>query len=154
MQQCQKGGNFKGLCDAAPSLMKNAIKTGKIPQNLKEYDPEWGKMFYNGTACSGCNHATMLSKVKVPVLFSHHSRREVEGRLLGAISDFQVKMVEKLIKGNHQLFEYHSFPDMPHNFHRADPETYVNLLHHWIQSLNIPEEQKNVTNRKNHIAKY
>ena len=32
-------GNFKGLCDAAPSLMKNAIKTGKIPQNLKADAP-------------------------------------------------------------------------------------------------------------------
>jgi hypothetical protein len=36
------------------------------PQNMKEYDPEWARAFYEGTAAQSCNHQQMLRKVKVP----------------------------------------------------------------------------------------
>ncbi len=41
-------------------------------QNLKEYDPEWGRAFWTGTVGASCDHARMLAAVKVPVLFTHH----------------------------------------------------------------------------------
>ena len=44
------------------------------PQNLREYDPEWGRAFSTGSAVGGCDHDRMLSLVRVPVLFTHHSR--------------------------------------------------------------------------------
>ena len=61
------------------------------PQNLKEYDAEWGRAFWTGTVAASCDHARMLSNVKVPVLLTHHFRRvdEATGLLMGALSDAQ-----------------------------------------------------------------
>src|SRR5262249_24308302 len=44
------------------------------PQNMKEYDPEWGRAFWDGTVAQSCPHETLLAQVKVPVLFTHHAR--------------------------------------------------------------------------------
>lgn len=69
------------------------------PQDLKEYDPEWGHTLASGRATASCDHENMLSHVKVPVLFTHHFRQidPATGALLGAISDHQVRHVEHLI---------------------------------------------------------
>ena len=44
------------------------------PQNIKEYDPEWGKAFSTGTVAASFRHDRMLAAVKVPVLSTHHFR--------------------------------------------------------------------------------
>jgi len=107
------------------------------PQNMKEYDPEWARSFYDGTASQSCNHQQMLRKVKVPVLFTHH-RRAVDpttGMLIGAISDFQAQKVKDLVESAGQKFEYVSLPDAAHAMHRADPERFVGVLRPWAMKL-------------------
>jgi hypothetical protein len=49
---------------------ENADKERAVgfPQNLREYDPEWGDAFVSGRAALTCDHENMLSHVKVPVL--------------------------------------------------------------------------------------
>jgi hypothetical protein len=63
------------------------------PQNLKEYDPEWGRAFWSGTVAASCDHARMLSHVKVPVLLTHHFHviDESTGTLMGALCDVQAR---------------------------------------------------------------
>ena len=49
------------------------------PQNLKEYDPEWGRAFWTGSVAASCDHERMLRSVKVPVLLTHHFRHGRRG---------------------------------------------------------------------------
>jgi pimeloyl-ACP methyl ester carboxylesterase len=107
------------------------------PQNLKEYDPEWGRSFVTGLASAACDHETMLENVKVPVLFTHHFHRydEKTGVAMGAISDVQVRRVEELVTAAGQEFTYHSFPDMPHAMHGYQPELYVRTVVDWVSTL-------------------
>ena len=61
---------------ALPEAMAHLARRGdEPPQNLKEYDPEWARAFLSGTATINCDHAQMLRRVKVPVLFTHHFRQ-------------------------------------------------------------------------------
>ncbi len=50
-----------------------------------------GSAFVTGFATTSCDHASMLSNVKVPVLFTHHFHQvdENSGTLMGAISDLK-----------------------------------------------------------------
>lgn len=41
---------------------------------MREYDPEWARAFYAGTATIGSDHARMSSQVRVPILLTHHFR--------------------------------------------------------------------------------
>jgi len=107
------------------------------PQNMKEYDPEWARSFYDGIAAQSCNHQQMLRKVKVSVLFTHH-RRAVDpntSMLIGAISDFQAQKVKELVEGAGQAFEYVSLSDAAHAMHQADPERFVGVLRPWAMKL-------------------
>ena len=100
------------------------------PQNMKEYDPEWGRAFVTGTATTGCDHAHMLSSVRVPALLTHHYR-DIDpqtGSLMGAISDQQAQRVRQLITDAGQRFEYLSFPDMAHSMHAQDPELFTRTV--------------------------
>ncbi len=107
------------------------------PQNLREYDPEWGKAFVSGSVATSCDHAAMLAQVKVPVLFTHHFRTvdEQTGRLIGAISDLQVAAVRDLVTAAGQPFDYHDFPTMPHSMHEHDPKLYVETVLTWASTL-------------------
>lgn len=109
------------------------------PQNLREYDPEWGRAFSSGSAMVGCDHAQMLSLVKVPVLFTHHSRHvdPVTGRLQGAISDLQAAMVCETVSGAGQPIDYRSFPEMGHFMHSQDPDLFARTLFDWYDSLQL-----------------
>ena len=107
------------------------------PQYLKEYDPEWGRAFWNGTVAASCDHARMLASVKVPILYTqhfHHVDQET-GTLMGAATDIQVAMARELVSGNGQRFEYRSFPEMPHPMHAADPAVFVRTLTEWADTL-------------------
>jgi pimeloyl-ACP methyl ester carboxylesterase len=107
------------------------------PQNLLEYDPEWGRAFVSGTATASCDHENMVSHVKVPVLFTHHYHQTdpSTGQLLGAISDVQVRRVDELVGATGHRFTYRSFPEMPHSMHEHDPHLFANTLLDWASGL-------------------
>jgi len=145
-------GDWKGFQAAAPrelprpllralaTMMPPEEGAGPVdgpPQNLRKYDPEWGRSFVSGLATAGCDHATMLANVKVPVLFTHHfhQRDEESGMELGALSDFQADRVRQLVTGAGQDFTYRSFPDMPHAMHRHQPELYARTVTEWAATL-------------------
>jgi hypothetical protein len=106
------------------------------PQNLKEYDPEWGRAFWTGSVAASCDHQRMLSSVKCPVLFTHHFRMVDEsGHLLGAISDVQARRVQAIVEAAGQPFVYQSFPTMGHSMHGQDPALFAKTLIEWVASL-------------------
>lgn len=121
-------GEFLGA-DPAPAA--------EPPQNMKEYDPEWGRAFWTGTASASCDHKQMLSAVKVPVLLTHHFRRieEDTGHLQGALSDLQARHAGDLVKAAGQRFDYRSFPQMGHALHALDPHLYVTTVRDWLAQV-------------------
>lgn len=102
----------------------------QIPQQLKEYDPEWARAFWEGSVYGSCDHARILGAVKCPVLYTHHFRRvdEARGYLLGAASDLQAKRACELVSGTGRQIDYRSFPQMPHSMHGTDPKLFAQLL--------------------------
>lgn len=107
------------------------------PQNVKEYDPEWGRAHYEGTVAASCPHDRMLSKVKVPVLLTHHGRSvdESTGRLVGALTDLQARQAGAIIKKAGPSFDYVSLPDAAHAMHAAQPERFANVVRDWARKL-------------------
>ena len=106
-------------------------------QNLKEYDPEWGRSFWTGTVAAACDHERMLAAVKVPVLLTHHFRMidEATGALLGAMSDLQAERVRELVSGASNPVEYVSLPTMGHSLHGQDPRLYADTITTWATAL-------------------
>jgi pimeloyl-ACP methyl ester carboxylesterase len=146
-------GDWEGLKKAVreefPASFQMVFETyypmgSEPPQNLKEYDPEWAKAFVTGSVGASCDHARMLSKVKCPVLFTHHFSRvdEKTGHLMGASTVRQVDQVERLVKQAGQPFTRLSFPKMGHNLHDQDPELFVRTLVEWEKTLPTEKEIK------------
>jgi pimeloyl-ACP methyl ester carboxylesterase len=106
-------------------------------QNLREYDPEWGRAFWSGTVAASCDHERMLRSVKVPVLLTHHFRMvdEATGDLMGAMSDLQARRVQELLAEAGVPVTYRSFPTTGHAMHDEDPDTFVDTVVDWIGSL-------------------
>ena len=107
---------------------------------LTEYDPEWGHAFVSRSIDVTCDHEAILTHVKTPVLFTHHSRAidPVTGNLIGSISDTQTSYVQDLIAANgNQSFTLKNFPLQPHAMHSSDPATYVSAITTWMAALNI-----------------
>ncbi len=140
-------GDWDGLVaaapDRAPRLAGHGRRRARAPaepnlaQELKEYDPEWGRAFWTGTFAAACDHERMLASVKVPVLFTHHFRTvdETTGALMGASSDLQVERVRELVTGAGNRFDYVDLPTMPHSLHGADERLYVDTLLGWAGTL-------------------
>lgn len=136
-------GDFAAMQAAAPLELPAHLAAlgprtpgGEPPQNLKEYDPEWARAFWTGTVGVNCDHARMLSSVKVPVLFTHHFRVvNDEGWLIGASSDVQAQRAIALITAAGQEVTYKSFPQMGHSMHGQDPELFANTLTEWARGL-------------------
>jgi len=135
-------GDWKGMVAAAAVALPEAMahlapKGDEPPQNFKEYDPEWARAFLSGTATINCDHAQMLRKVKVPVLFTHHFRKvnPGDGTLMGSVSDLQVDQARRLIEAAGQRFEYHSYPEASHFLHAENPALYVATLLAWTKTL-------------------
>jgi pimeloyl-ACP methyl ester carboxylesterase len=108
------------------------------PQNLKEYDPEWGRSFWTGSVAAACDHERMLRSAKVPsVLLTHHMRvvNEETGFLFGAMSDHQAQRVQDLLTGAGVEVQYRSFPDVAHSMHGDRPDLYVETLFEWSATL-------------------
>ena len=144
-------GDWEGMLEAAPKVLPERMAqnlellemTGpEPPQRLKEYDPEWGRAFITGSVGASCDHAQMLSKVKCPVLFTHHFSiiDEKTGHLIGACSIKQVDQIEELITKAGQPFKRVSFPSMGHAMHQLDPELFVKTLIDW--SSDLPAESE------------
>ncbi|HEY1563021.1 MAG TPA: alpha/beta hydrolase [Caulobacteraceae bacterium] len=134
-------GNWAGMVENAagdlPPWMANFRPPPEPPQNLKEYDPEWGRAFWTGTMGASCDHARMLRCVKVPVLFTHHFRHvdEATGFVMGAISDLQASQVRALIEEAGQAFDYRSFPQTGHSMHGQDPQLFADTLAGWAEGI-------------------
>jgi len=107
-----------------------------VPQNMREYDPEWAHAFVSGRMGQSCDHGAMLAAVRVPLLFTHHFRHvdEETGHLVGALSDVQAGAVRRLVEGAGQGFTYRSFPDLPHSMHGADPDGFAATVIAWATS--------------------
>ena len=98
-------GAWDAMRAAAPERLPAwmaAFPIGDEPrQDLKEYDPEWGRAFWTGTVAASCDHERMLRSVKVPhVLLTHHFRMvdETTGVLMGALTDVQANRVQELLR--------------------------------------------------------
>jgi len=136
-------GDWDGMAatgaDEVPAWIAGFVPSvGSEPwQNLKEYDPEWGRAFWTGTVAASCDHARMLSRVKVPVLLTHHFRvlDEVTGVFMGALADVQAARARALITAAGQPVDYRSFPDMGHSMHGQDPRLFTDTLVEWVKTL-------------------
>jgi pimeloyl-ACP methyl ester carboxylesterase len=137
-------GDWDAMVAAAPAelppwmgALASRLVASEPPQNLKEYDPEWGRAFWTGTIAASCDHARMLSAVKVPVLLTHHFRNvdAASGLLMGALSDLQAARVRELVTAAGQPCEYRSFPTMGHSMHGQDPKLYTETLVEWADTL-------------------
>ena len=130
------GGQTRGAQGGNPLL---AAGGGGLepPQMLKEYDPEWGRAFLEGTVGQSCPHERLLAHVKVPVLFTHHARTidAATGLLSGALSDLQATKVREIVTTAGQPFEYVSLPDAAHAMHQTDPARFAQVLTKWARTL-------------------
>jgi len=134
-------GDWEGMRNAFandPSPIMQMIKPPpEPPQNLKEYDPEWGRAFVEGTVALSCPHETMLSHVKTPVLLTHHARVifPETGNLLGALSDIQAAKACELVRSAGVPLEYMSLPDAAHAMHAAQPDRFAKVVTDWAKGL-------------------
>ena len=134
-------GDWKGFQKAvagAPSPLMRMIKPpDEPPQNIKEYDPEWGRAFWEGTVAQSCPPEVMLPQVKAPVLLTHHMRIIVPdtGNLIGAMSDVQAAKAHDLVAQSGQPIEYVSLPNAAHAMHHADAELFAATVTAWAQKL-------------------
>jgi pimeloyl-ACP methyl ester carboxylesterase len=130
-------GDWDGVVAAAPDFlprwMQEAVPPATPPQNVKEYDPEWGRAFHSGTVAAACDHERMLRAVKVPVLFTHHFRSvdPETGVLMGALSDLQAHRVRELLADAGVAVDYRSFDQMGHSMHGQDPALFAETLLDW-----------------------
>jgi pimeloyl-ACP methyl ester carboxylesterase len=135
-------GNWSGMQVAAATEVPPWVGAviafpDEIPQNLREYDPEWGKAFWTGTVGVGCDHATMLSSVKVPVLLTHHFHMNEPGtgHLMGALSDVGAERARTLIEAAGKPVTVQLFPEMGHFMHTIDPPLFAKTITDWVASL-------------------
>ncbi len=135
-------GAWDAMREAAGSWLPEHMRFIPVPdeppQNLKEYDPEWGRTFWGGTVGASCDHEQMLRNVKVEsVLLTHHMRitDDANGFLLGAMSDQQAQRVQHLLANAGLAVDYRSFPDVGHSMHGDRPELYFDTILEWIATL-------------------
>ncbi len=129
----------EGAAEQLPEHMRFIPVPDEPPQNLKEYDPEWGRSFWTGSIAAWCDHERMLLNVKVPaVLLTHHMRatNDENGFLFGAMSDQQAQRAQHLLTRAGVSVTYRSHPDVGHSMHGTEPELYVDTLRDWVNSLN------------------
>lgn len=135
-------GSWEAMRAAAPKRLPPWMQGFPIadepPQNMKEYDPEWGRAFWSGTVGASCDHERMLREVRVPrVLLTHHFRvvDEQTGTLMGALSDVQAMRVRELLSEAGVDVEYRSFAAMGHSMHGTEPDLYVDTVLEWVGAV-------------------
>jgi pimeloyl-ACP methyl ester carboxylesterase len=136
-------GVVAGAPDFVPAWMQALFSPegGEPPQNLKEYDPEWGRAFWTGTVAASCDHERMLRSVKVPVLLTHHFRMVASdtGLLMGALADVAAQRVQELLDEAGVPVDYRSFETMGHSMHGQDPQLFTDTVVDW--SSKVPQAQ-------------
>jgi len=128
----------EGSSEQLPEHLKFIPVPEEPPQNLKEYDPEWGRSFWSGTVAAACDHERMLRSVKVPsVLLTHHRRiqNDANGFLFGAMSDQQAQRARELLAAAGVDVTNRSFPDVGHSMHGENPRLYAETLRDWVGTL-------------------
>ena len=137
-------GAWDAMREGSASFLPEHLSFIPVPdepaQNMKEYDPEWGRAFWTGTVAAACDHERMLRAVTVPhVLLTHHMRAVSDdtGFLLGAMTDPQAQRVRTLLTGAGATVAYRSFPDVGHSMHGDRPELYVETLLAWVDGLDL-----------------
>lgn len=106
------------------------------PQNMKEYDPEWGRALRTGSVATSCDHAATLQNVKAPVLLTHHLRLVGDaGHLLGAMADSQAARVPQGLEGAGVAVDYRSFPAVGHAMHSEQPDLFADTLLDRVETL-------------------
>ena len=135
-------GAWDAIRAAAPDRLPVWMRGFPIPdepsQELKEYDPEWGRAFWTGTVAASCDHERMLRAVKTRhVLLTHHFRvvDENTGALMGALADVQAARVQELLCEAGVTVEYRSFPTVAHSMHGTQPDLYVDTLLEWVSTI-------------------
>jgi pimeloyl-ACP methyl ester carboxylesterase len=129
---------FVAASAAAPEAIARFFPASdEPPQHLKEYDPEWARVFVEGTVALHCPHERMLAQVKTPVLITHHARSTdpQTGEVLGAFSDLQAERAQAIMRAAGVQVDYESFPDAAHMMHAADPDRYAEVLTTWAAKL-------------------
>ena len=123
--------------DRLPAWMRGFPIREEPSQELKEYDPEWGRAFWTGTVAASCDHERMLRSVKVPVLLTHHLRvvDGTTGFLMGAMADVQAARAQELLREAGVPVDYRSFPAVGHSMHGTEPDLYVDTLLDWVATL-------------------
>jgi pimeloyl-ACP methyl ester carboxylesterase len=128
----------QGAATHLPEQLRFIPVPDEPPQQLKEYDPEWGRAFWSGTVAASCDHERMLRSVKVrSVLLTHHMRTVDAGTgfMLGAMSDQQVQRARDLLADAGAEVDYRSFPDVGHSMHGERPDLYVETLLDWAEGI-------------------
>jgi pimeloyl-ACP methyl ester carboxylesterase len=135
-------GAWDAMREASPTRLPGPLAMMPFAeeprQDLKEYDPEWGRAFWTGTVAASCDHERMLRSVKTKhVLLTHHMHvvDDSTGRLLGAMSDVQAARVQALLQEAGVSVTYRSFPTSMHQMHATEPDVYVDALVEWVDSL-------------------
>ncbi|NWJ74041.1 alpha/beta hydrolase [Pseudonocardia sp. ICBG1122] len=134
-------GDWNGfLAAAAVSRAPLARMMGSFeqpPQAFKEYDPEWSRAFLDGTMAQGCPTEFILSRVRTPILLTHHARAldPATGNLAGAMTDLQAEQAGVLIAAAGVPFDYRSIPDAQHSMHADEPHRYAETLVAWDAGL-------------------
>ncbi len=131
-------GAWDAMRAAASTFLPDHLSFIPVPeepsQELKEYDPEWGRAFWSGTVAAACDHERMLRSVTVPAVLLTHHMRHVDpdtGFLLGAMTDQQASRVRHLLEAAGTTVTYRSFPDVAHSMHGTRPDLYVETLVAW-----------------------
>ena len=137
-------GAWDAMRAAAPDFLPQWMRGFPIEeepsQQLKEYDPEWGRAFWTGSVAAACDHERMLRAVKVRhVLLTHHLRvvHEESGILMGALADVQGERAQALLREAGVDVEYRSFPSAAHSLHGTQPDVYVDALLEWLANLEL-----------------
>lgn len=138
-----KVGDWAGFAREFARLMPQAaaarapLTGSEPPLNIQEYDPEWGRAFHQGTVSLSSPHHLLLAQVKTPILLTHHVHgiHPETGALMGAISDFQVSQVKRLVESAGMPFEYVALPEAHHQMHIHDPEGYAKIFVEWASRL-------------------
>ena len=128
----------EGSAARLPEHMRFIPVPDEPPQNLKEYDPEWGRSFWTGTVGAVVRPRADAAQRQGPsVLLTHHMRitDDASGFLFGAMSDQQAQRVQDLLTGAGVKVQYRSFPDVGHSMHGDKPELYVETLLDWVTSI-------------------
>jgi len=135
-------GDWNGYQQAlrkVPLYGKAYPQQAEPPQNMKEYDPEWGRACWEGTFVGNARTESFLSRANVPVLLTHHAHLldPETGVLLGALSDLQATKAGELIRTGGAPFAYKSFPKAAHALHATEPAVYASTLKEWLANSGL-----------------